>query len=133
MQVVCCLTSSTPFLLCSSVSRDADSILAWIESKKAQATSDEYGEDLAEVEELTTKHETLQSSLTAFGEKRVADFAKLKDGLIKEGNTNGLDIEARYNVVMDRWEQLMSASQERNHHLLAAYVPCQLCCRKVLN
>lgn len=114
----------TSFLCaCAAVSRDADSILAWIESKIGQATSTEYGEDLAEVEELTTKHETLVSSLTAFEAKRVADLTALKKGLIKERNTKAIDIEARYNVVMERWEQIMAASHERDRSLAASYVP----------
>ncbi len=50
-------------------SRDADETIAWIMEKDSMLSTDDYGRDLASVQALQRKHDTVERDLGALEEK----------------------------------------------------------------
>ncbi|EDQ91836.1 uncharacterized protein MONBRDRAFT_14504 [Monosiga brevicollis MX1] len=99
--------------------READGIEAWIEDKRPQAASTNYGSDLASIESLITKHETFDASVEQF-KPRIERVQELLQSLVGERNRNASKATAREEVVMRQWRSLLEAAEQRRTALLQA-------------
>ena len=98
-------------------SREADSIEAWIKDKQPQATSNDYGKDLASVQGLIGKHDAFDASLTAF-QSRIDALAATRDELVSANNSRRSDVQARERSVATKlWSELRAAAQTRKDAL----------------
>lgn len=97
-------------------SREVDSIQAWVEDKEPQAASQDYGKDLASVQNLIGKQDTFDASLTAF-QARIDALVASRDELVAQGNSRHASIVEREAGVAKRWDGLVAASQARKDAL----------------
>eukprot|EP00049_Salpingoeca_infusionum_P019358 m.361515 g.361515 ORF g.361515 m.361515 type:complete len:2425 (-) comp19658_c0_seq1:287-7561(-) len=95
-----------------SFSREADSIVAWIEDKLPQVASGEAGKDLAAVQALRAKQDTLAAACNTFRE-RIASFQQLSQKLIAGENSHAAEINAREAAVVAKWNALLEQAETR--------------------
>jgi spectrin alpha len=107
------------------LSREADSIEAWIEDKEPQAASADYGKDLAASQALTTKQDTFDASVSAF-RPRINAFQTLLADLVSKKNSHIGEAQTREEMVMQRWRNLLAAAEKRRVGLsrLACLLRC---------
>ncbi|XP_022242846.1 spectrin alpha chain-like isoform X2 [Limulus polyphemus] len=96
----------------------ADVVESWIADKEVRVKSEDYGRDLSSVQTLLTKQETFDAGLTAFEQEGIQNITQLKDQLISAGHEQSPAILKRHSNVMERWNNLLGASEARKHHLL---------------
>lgn len=92
----------------------ADVVDSWIDDKALELRSDDLGKDLLSVKSLLAKQERFDSSLDAFEQEGIAGLTKLKDQATPKSADQ---VEARYDEVMKRWNDLRGASEARRASL----------------
>merc|ERR1712012_437047 len=96
----------------------ADVVESWIADKEAHVRSDEFGRDLSSVQTLLTKQETFDIGLRAFETEGITNISALKDQLIGGNHVQAEAINKKFQVVISRWNKLLSDSQRREQRLL---------------
>ncbi|XP_019374606.1 PREDICTED: spectrin beta chain, non-erythrocytic 5 [Gavialis gangeticus] len=100
--------------------REIQLVDAWLSSKQAVAISDEYGQDLADVEVLQEKFEDFVKEVKPLGYSKVSSINELASNLSKEGLSQIKDVQKRTQRINDTWEKLCQAIQARTENLKAA-------------
>ncbi|XP_032649741.2 spectrin beta chain, non-erythrocytic 5 [Chelonoidis abingdonii] len=93
---------------------------AWLSSRQAVAESDDYGQDLEDVEVLEKKFEDFIKEVKPLGHTKVFSINELASHLEKECHSQIGDIQRRTHQVNDTWERLCQAIQTRTENLRAA-------------
>lgn len=90
---------------------------SWIKEKKLLVSSDDYGRDLAGVENLKKKHKRLEADLAAHGPaiKAVQDAGQK---LMVDSSVGAPEIEQRLQNLEQNWLELQNMAAQRNQKLL---------------
>ncbi|XP_050810874.1 spectrin beta chain, non-erythrocytic 5 isoform X2 [Gopherus flavomarginatus] len=100
--------------------REIQLVDAWLSSRQAVAESDDYGQDLEDVEVLEKKFEDFIKEVKPLGHTKVFSVNELASHLEKECHSQIGDIQRRTRQVNDTWERLCQAIQTRTENLRAA-------------
>ncbi|CAF0847409.1 unnamed protein product [Brachionus calyciflorus] len=104
--------ANTLFQFC----RDLDDEEAWIKEKKLLVSSEDYGRDLASVQNLRKKHKRLEAELQSH-EPAVLQLEELAQKLLNESNISTRDIEKRVAQLSSNWNELRELTTERGNRL----------------
>ncbi|XP_076321230.1 spectrin alpha chain-like isoform X2 [Tachypleus tridentatus] len=96
----------------------ADVVESWIADKEVHVKSDDYGRDLSSVQTLLTKQDTFDAGLSAFEQEGIQNITQLKDQLMTASHEQYHAILKRHDNVMQRWNNLLAASEARKQRLL---------------
>ncbi|XP_051647894.1 spectrin beta chain, non-erythrocytic 5 isoform X2 [Manacus candei] len=103
--------------------REFQLVDAWLSSKQSVAESDDYGQDLDDVEVLEKKFKDFVNEVKPLGHSKVVSLNELTSKLSKEGHSKMDIIETRTKQINETWEKLCHAIQMRTENLRAA---CQV-------
>ncbi|NXU59728.1 SPTN5 protein, partial [Turnix velox] len=100
--------------------RELQLVDAWLSSKQSVAESNDYGEDLDDVEVLEKKFKDFVDELKPLGHSKVVSLNELSSKLEKEGHSKVDIIQKRTKQINETWEKLCHAVQTRTENLRAA-------------
>ncbi|KFQ58276.1 Spectrin beta chain, non-erythrocytic 5, partial [Pelecanus crispus] len=100
--------------------REFQLVDAWLSSKQSVAESDDYGQDLDDVEVLEKKFKDFVNEVKPLGHSKVVVLGELASKLEKEGHSKMDIIQKRTKQINEMWEKLCHAIQTRTENLRAA-------------
>nr|XP_056707864.1 spectrin beta chain, non-erythrocytic 5 [Euleptes europaea] len=100
--------------------REIQLVEAWLLSKQSMAESDNYGQDLEDVEILEKKFDDFKKEVGSLGYAKVLLINKLASHLKSQCYSQISDVEKRVQLVNNTWERLYQATQTRAENLRAA-------------
>ncbi|XP_068017491.1 spectrin beta chain, non-erythrocytic 5 isoform X2 [Melanerpes formicivorus] len=100
--------------------REFQLVEAWFASKQSVAESDDYGQDLDDVEVLEKKFEDFVNEVKPLGHSKVVSLNELGSKLEKEGHSKVDIIQKRTKQINGMWERLCHTIQTRTENLRAA-------------
>ncbi|KFP61901.1 Spectrin beta chain, non-erythrocytic 5, partial [Cariama cristata] len=100
--------------------REFQLVDAWLSSKQSVAESDNYGQDLDDVEVLEKKFKDFVNELKPLGHSKVVSLNELASKLEKEDHSKMDVIQKRTKQINETWERLCHAIQTRTENLKAA-------------
>uniref|UniRef100_A0A8C7E9R9 Spectrin beta, non-erythrocytic 5 n=1 Tax=Nothoprocta perdicaria TaxID=30464 RepID=A0A8C7E9R9_NOTPE len=100
--------------------REFQLVEAWLSSKQSVAESDDYGQDLDDVEVLEKKFKDFINEVKPLGHSKVLSLNELASKLEKEGHSKTEVIQKRTKQINEMWEKLCQAIQTRTENLRAA-------------
>ncbi|XP_061199763.1 spectrin beta chain, non-erythrocytic 5 [Neopsephotus bourkii] len=100
--------------------REFQLVNAWLSSKQSVAESDDYGQDLDDVEVLDKKFKDFVNEVKPLGQSRVVSLHELASKLEREGHSKMDIIQKRTKQINEMWENLCHAIQTRTENLRAA-------------
>ena len=100
--------------------RDADETITWIMEKDTMLSTDDYGRDLASVQQLQRKHDTVDRDLGALEEK-VKSLGSEADRLTETHPDQGDEIRRKQGEIESNWERLRRRAIERRTRLEDSY------------
>lgn len=96
--------------------RDIDEEESWIKEKKLLVSSDDYGHDLAGVQNLKRKHRRLDNELASH--KAIVQGVQSKAvELMKASEIGGPEIRQRIKALDDSWQQIVDLTSNRDQKL----------------
>uniref|UniRef100_A0A8C3QRB7 Calponin-homology (CH) domain-containing protein n=1 Tax=Cyanoderma ruficeps TaxID=181631 RepID=A0A8C3QRB7_9PASS len=101
--------------------REFQLVDAWLSSKLSVAESDDYGQDLDDVEVLEKKFNDFINEMKPLGHSKVVSLNELASKLDKEGHSKMDVIQKRTKQINEMWETLCNAIQLRTENLQAAH------------
>ncbi|CAD5229447.1 unnamed protein product [Bursaphelenchus okinawaensis] len=96
--------------------RDIDEEESWIKEKKLLVSSDDYGHDLAGVQNLRRKHRRLDNEL-ATHEQVVQNVKSKGIELLEATDIGGPEIRQRMMALEDSWKQIVDLTTDRDQKL----------------
>ncbi|NWW90294.1 SPTN5 protein, partial [Rhynochetos jubatus] len=100
--------------------REFQLVDAWLSSKQSVAESDDYGQDLDDVEVLEKKFKDFVNEVKPLGRSKVVSLNELASKLEKEDHSKMDIIQKRTKQINAKWEILCHAIQARTENLQAA-------------
>ncbi|KAM6073898.1 spectrin beta chain, non-erythrocytic 5 [Chlamydotis macqueenii] len=100
--------------------REFQLVDAWLSSKQSVAESDDYGQDLDDVEVLEKKFKDFVNEVKPLGHSKVVSLNELGAKLEKENHSKMDIIQERTRQINETWEKLCHAIQTRTENLQAA-------------
>ncbi|XP_056200822.1 spectrin beta chain, non-erythrocytic 5 [Falco biarmicus] len=100
--------------------REFQLVDAWLSSKQSVAESDNYGQDLDDVEVLEKKFKDFVNEVKPLGHPKVVSLNELASKLEKEGHSKVDVIQKRTKQINEMWEKLCHDIQTRTENLRAA-------------
>ncbi|NWW62036.1 SPTN5 protein, partial [Ifrita kowaldi] len=100
--------------------REFQLVDAWLSSKLSVAESEDYGQDLDDVEVLEKKFKDFVNEMKPLGHSKVVSLNELASKLDKEGHSKMDVIQTRTKQINEMWEKLCNAIQIRTENLSAA-------------
>ncbi|XP_071665312.1 spectrin beta chain, non-erythrocytic 5 [Patagioenas fasciata] len=100
--------------------REFQLVDAWLSSKQSVAESDDYGQDLDDVEVLEKKFKDFVNEVKPLGHSKVISLNELASKLEKECHSKMDIIQKRTKQINEMWEKLCHAIQMRTENLIAA-------------
>ncbi|XP_069769221.1 spectrin beta chain, non-erythrocytic 5-like [Narcine bancroftii] len=100
--------------------QEVQEIATWLSSKQRLADSQEYGQDLEDVELLQKTFEHLEQELSGLGHNKMAAFHELVTSLKRQCHSFTEEITAQANQVNQQWNTLQQAARNRAQNLEAA-------------
>nr|XP_054490920.1 spectrin beta chain, non-erythrocytic 5 [Agelaius phoeniceus] len=100
--------------------REFQLVDAWLSSKLSVAESDDYGQDLDDVEVLEKKFKDFVNEMKPLGHSKVVSLNELASKLDKEGHSKMDVIQKRTKQINEMWEKLCNAIDIRTENLRAA-------------
>ncbi|XP_071600765.1 spectrin beta chain, non-erythrocytic 5 [Heliangelus exortis] len=100
--------------------REFQLVDAWLSSKQSVAESDNYGQDLDDVEVLEKKFKDFVNEVKPLGHTKVVTLNELAAKLEKEGHSKMDIIQKRTKQINETWEKLCQDIQARTENLRAA-------------
>ncbi|XP_026559809.1 spectrin beta chain, non-erythrocytic 5 [Pseudonaja textilis] len=101
--------------------RETQLVDAWLLSKQNMAESDNYGQDLENVEVLEKKFEDFMKEVETLGHAKVLLINNLASHLRTVCHNQISHIQKKTQDIHDRWERLQQAIQTREENLKAAH------------
>ncbi|XP_053239381.1 spectrin beta chain, non-erythrocytic 5 isoform X2 [Podarcis raffonei] len=101
--------------------RETQLVDAWLSKKQSMAESDNYGQDLEDVEILEKKFEDFIKEVRSLGRAKVLLINDLASQLKGACHSQTSDIQKKTQQVNDTWERLQQAIQIRAENLRAAH------------
>ncbi|NXE64048.1 SPTN5 protein, partial [Calcarius ornatus] len=101
--------------------REFQLVDAWLSSKLSVAESDDYGQDLDDVEVLEKKFKDFVNEMKPLGHSKVVSLNELASKLDKEGHSKMDVIQKRTKQINEMWEKLCNAIDIRTENLRAAH------------
>ncbi|XP_039992754.1 spectrin beta chain, non-erythrocytic 5 isoform X2 [Xiphias gladius] len=95
--------------------REAKELQTWLTSKKTVAESEDWGQDLEDVEVLQKKLEVLVSEVSGLGRSRLTSVQQLGRGLQEDGHARRRD-----DALSRLWDDLNSSIRTREQRLQSA-------------
>uniref|UniRef100_A0A8C5IUB0 Calponin-homology (CH) domain-containing protein n=1 Tax=Junco hyemalis TaxID=40217 RepID=A0A8C5IUB0_JUNHY len=89
--------------------REFQLVDAWLSSKLSVAESDDYGQDLDDVEVLEKKFKDFVNEMKPLGHSKVVSLNELASKLHKEGHSKMDVIQKRTKQINEMWEKLCNA------------------------
>ncbi|NXW82166.1 SPTN5 protein, partial [Alopecoenas beccarii] len=100
--------------------REFQLVDAWLSSKQSVAESDDYGQDLDDVEVLEKKFKDFVNEVKPLGHSKVVSLNELASKLEKECHSKMDIIQKRTKQINETWEKLCHAIQTRTENIIAA-------------
>ncbi|NXG68257.1 SPTN5 protein, partial [Baryphthengus martii] len=100
--------------------REFQLVDTWFSSKQSVAESDDYGQDLDDVEVLEEKFKDFVNEVKPLGHSKVISLNELASKLEKESHSKMDIIQKRTKQMNETWEKLCQAIQTRTENLSAA-------------
>ncbi|VDP84941.1 unnamed protein product [Echinostoma caproni] len=100
--------------------RDTDKAISWVNEKSIPLSVDDCGRDLASVQALQRKHDTLERDLTALEEKLV-HLGVDAEALAEKHPDSKETIHDKHRTLLNAWEKLKSQAAERRAKLDEAF------------
>ncbi|NXN96468.1 SPTN5 protein, partial [Rhinopomastus cyanomelas] len=100
--------------------REFQLVDAWFSSKQCVAESDDYGQDLDDVETLEKKFKDFVNEAKPLGHSKVVSLNEFASKLEKEGHSQMDIIQKRTKQTNESWEKLHHTIQARTENLKAA-------------
>ncbi|NXF34969.1 SPTN5 protein, partial [Nyctibius bracteatus] len=100
--------------------REFQLVDAWLSSKQSVAESDDYGQDLDDVEVLEKKFKDFVNEVKPLGHSKVVSLNELASKLEKESHSKMDIIQKRTKQINETWEKLCHDIQIRTENLRAA-------------
>ncbi|KAL8169451.1 UNVERIFIED_CONTAM: hypothetical protein K2H54_049354 [Gekko kuhli] len=100
--------------------REVQLVEVWLLSKRSVAESDNYGQDLEDVEILEKKFEDFKKDVESLGYAKVLLINKLASHLKSQCYSQISDVGKKVQLVNNTWERLYQATQTRAENLRAA-------------
>ncbi|KAM9654132.1 spectrin beta chain, non-erythrocytic 5 [Morphnus guianensis] len=100
--------------------REFQLVDAWLCSKQSAAESDDYGQDLDDVEVLEKKFKDFVNEVKPLGHSKVVFLNELASKLEKDGHSKMDIIQKRTKQINETWEKLCHAIHARTENLKAA-------------
>ncbi|XP_017558803.1 spectrin beta chain, non-erythrocytic 5 isoform X2 [Pygocentrus nattereri] len=94
--------------------REARDLQSWLLSRKTLAESDEYGQDLDDVEALQKKFEDFAGEVNSLGQNKLTTVQKLKE------KVKSSEVHQREKALLNLWEDLNKAVKTRAENLRSA-------------
>ncbi|XP_075049076.1 spectrin beta chain, non-erythrocytic 5 [Mixophyes fleayi] len=101
--------------------KEADTIEAWLLSKKATAESDNLGQDLESIKVLEKEFENFVKEVETLGKSKMLSLNELASGLLKESHSQADEIKKKTEAVNNTWEALCRSIQNRAKVLTTAH------------
>ncbi|XP_009944908.1 PREDICTED: spectrin beta chain, non-erythrocytic 5, partial [Leptosomus discolor] len=101
--------------------REFQLVDAWFSSKQSVAESDDYGQDLDDVEVLEKKFKDFVNEVKPMGHSKIVFLNELASKLEKEGHSKMDIVQKRTKQISETWEKLCHAIQTRTENLRAAW------------
>uniref|UniRef100_A0A8C0BAD1 Calponin-homology (CH) domain-containing protein n=1 Tax=Buteo japonicus TaxID=224669 RepID=A0A8C0BAD1_9AVES len=101
--------------------REFQLVDAWLSSKQSVAESDDYGQDLDDVEVLEKKFKDFVNEVKPLGHSKVVFLNELASKLEKDGHSKMDIIQKRTKQINETWEKLCHAIHARTENLRAAH------------
>ncbi|XP_062974523.1 spectrin beta chain, non-erythrocytic 5 [Elgaria multicarinata webbii] len=101
--------------------RETQLVLAWLLSKQSVAESENYGQDLENVEILEKKFEDFINEVRSLGYAKVLLVKDFASQLKSAGHSQMSEIREKAQQVNDTWERLQLTIQTRAENLRAAH------------
>ncbi|NWW71973.1 SPTN5 protein, partial [Climacteris rufus] len=101
--------------------REFQLVDAWLSSKQSVAESDDYGQDLDDVEVLEKKFKDFVNETKPLGHSKIVSLNELATKLDKEGHSKMDVIQKRTKQINEMWDKLCHAIQIRTENLRAAH------------
>ncbi|KAM6459310.1 spectrin beta chain, non-erythrocytic 5 isoform 3-T3 [Liasis olivaceus] len=101
--------------------RETQLVDAWLLSKQNMAESDNYGQDLENVEVLEKKFEDFMKEVESLGRAKILLINNLASHLRTGCHSQISHIQKKTQYIHDRWERLQQAVQTRAENLRAAH------------
>ncbi|XP_067847252.1 spectrin beta chain, non-erythrocytic 5 [Heptranchias perlo] len=101
--------------------REVQEVSTWLSSKQRLADSNDYGQDLEDVELLQKKFENLEQELSTLGQNKVSTFHELVKSLKRQSHSFMTEILDKANGINQQWDTLQQAARTRAENLKAAH------------
>ncbi|XP_053169097.1 spectrin beta chain, non-erythrocytic 5 [Hemicordylus capensis] len=101
--------------------RELQLVDAWLSKKQSMAESDNYGQDLEDVEILEEKFEEFVKGIRTLGHAKVLMINDLASHLQSASHSQIRDIQKKAQQINSKWERLQQAIQNRAENLRAAH------------
>ncbi|XP_067895807.1 spectrin beta chain, non-erythrocytic 5 isoform X2 [Heterodontus francisci] len=101
--------------------REVREVTTWLSMKQRLADSQDYGQDLEDVELLQKKFENLEQELSTLGQNKMSTFQELVKSLKRQSHTIMREIVDQAKQINQQWETLQQAVRNRAENLRAAH------------
>ncbi|XP_072120569.1 spectrin beta chain, non-erythrocytic 5 [Mobula birostris] len=101
--------------------QEVQEIATWLSSKQRLADSDDYGQDLEDVEILQKKFEHLEQELSSLGQNKISAFHELVKSLKRQAHSFMEQVMDQANQINQQWDNLQQAVRNRAENLRAAH------------
>ncbi|XP_056401829.1 spectrin beta chain, non-erythrocytic 5 isoform X2 [Hyla sarda] len=93
--------------------KEADTIEAWLLSKKTAAESDDFGQDLEGIKVLEKQFENFVKEVELLGKSKVLSLHELASGLLEESHSQAEGIKKKIEEVNSTWDALCRSIENR--------------------
>ncbi|XP_041369234.1 spectrin alpha chain-like isoform X2 [Gigantopelta aegis] len=99
--------------------RNIDDIDSWLNDIEGQITSEDYGKDLTQVQNLQKKHALMEADVTAH-QDRIEGISVQAQTFLESGHFDADNIKTKQAVVIERYQKLMAPMVTRKQKLSEA-------------
>ncbi|XP_060684627.1 spectrin beta chain, non-erythrocytic 5 [Hemiscyllium ocellatum] len=100
--------------------QEVQEMTTWLASRQRLADSQDYGQDLEDVEVLQKKFENLEQELSTLGQNKMSTFHNMVKTLKKQSHSFLSEIMDQANTITQQWHKLQQAIRNRAENLRAA-------------
>ncbi|XP_029453305.1 spectrin beta chain, non-erythrocytic 5 [Rhinatrema bivittatum] len=101
--------------------REGELVKAWLSSKQTVAESEDYGQDLEDIEVIEKKFEDFVKEIETLGYIKMHGINEVASNLMKESRSQPTEIQKQVDEVTTMWDSLSQAIQRRAEKLAIAH------------